>query len=186
MRYFDKYDKKGAYHWAGYLKGGNYTQSVNKTCDLIQEYYSSRNILKPKLLDIGCGDGVFTFLLDAFGIDNNPTAIELAKQKDVKCQLLTALQMQNLDQNWDGICMFDYFEHETNQAHLLQLISNTTKVLHILNPYPNGSLQPHHYREFTSQQLIGFLREHGWKCYLHYSAPMFFRDMKDFFIFEKN
>lgn len=181
---FNKYDLKQDYHWKGYLKGGNYTKSVNKTVDIIQNYYRDKNIAKPKLLDIGCGDGVFTWLLDAYGIDSCPKAIELAKVRQVKCQLLSALQIRDLEnQSWDGICMFDYFEHEENQLHLLRLIGQMTKIIHLLNPFPCNSA--HHTTEFTSIGLINFMKEYGWKCYLHFSEPLFFRDMKDFFIFEK-
>lgn len=76
-KYFDKYDRLGAYHWDAYENDAEYRAHVDHVCGWISE----RNIL-----DVGAGDGLITAKLVnsgkyVIGIDSNKTACDLASTK---------------------------------------------------------------------------------------------------------
>lgn len=76
---FDKYEQRGAYHWDWYAKNQcQYRDLVTQTLT----YFP-----KPgTLLDVGCGDGVISYLLfkrgfRVVGIDPNATAIDMGREE---------------------------------------------------------------------------------------------------------
>ena len=74
---FIKYDIGGAYHWKWYLFNfGGYRDFTNGLVDLVPA--------PGRLLDVGCGDGLISYLLfrlgfDVQGLDTSETAIQLAR-----------------------------------------------------------------------------------------------------------
>lgn len=76
---FDKYDKRGAYHWKWYATNTDqYYELVNRTLSYFPEPGS--------ILDIGCGDGLISYQLflrgfEVLGIDPVSKAIELGNRK---------------------------------------------------------------------------------------------------------
>jgi len=76
-RPFMKYDKFGAYHWRWY-KSNKF--SYRDYAELTLSYFNNSGTL----LDVGCGDGLMTYLIAnkgfiVTGIDTNIKAIELGK-----------------------------------------------------------------------------------------------------------
>jgi 2-polyprenyl-3-methyl-5-hydroxy-6-metoxy-1,4-benzoquinol methylase len=74
---FIKYDIGGAYHWKWYLVNyDGYRDFTNLIVDLLPD--------SGRLLDVGCGDGLISYLFfrsgfDVVGFDTSETAIQLAK-----------------------------------------------------------------------------------------------------------
>lgn len=67
------------------------------------------------ILDIGCGTGTELPVLAAFGrvigLDNNPDALKLSREKGFET-LLCDLQTDDLGENlYDTVCIFDVLEH---------------------------------------------------------------------------
>ena len=79
---FIKYDIGGGYHWKWYLVNfDGYRDFTNNLVDLIPK--------AGRLLDVGCGDGLISYLffrsgLDVVGIDTSETGIQLAKMVSEK------------------------------------------------------------------------------------------------------
>ncbi len=79
MKYFDKYQKNGAYHWEWYKENKfEYKDQVDYTLDRLP--------CDGTLLDVGCGDGLTSYKafkkgLNVIGIDANEVAIKYAKDK---------------------------------------------------------------------------------------------------------
>ncbi|HOA25855.1 MAG: methyltransferase domain-containing protein [Aggregatilineales bacterium] len=75
---FDKYEKRGAYHWEWYRSNRyNYRDKVNMLLDWLPR--------TGEVLDIGGGDGLIAFQmfkrgLDVVCIDTNATSISLARE----------------------------------------------------------------------------------------------------------
>lgn len=155
-RPFNKYEAKGDYHWRQYESDAAYREMVDVVVARIREDAPGR------ILDIGCGDGLYTHKLGAFGIDNDPMAVELAKLRDIECEQLDADSIGTLAREFDAVTMFDVFEHLPNQERTLARIAAIAPVLYILNPDPTQSRW--HTREFTHEQLLKFLKRNGWAC----------------------
>tara|TARA_Y100000589_G_scaffold309787_1_gene327614 strand:- start:361 stop:1026 length:666 start_codon:yes stop_codon:yes gene_type:complete len=74
---FNKYDLGGAYHWKWYLVNyDDYRDFSNSLVDLMTA--------PGRLLDVGCGDGLISYLyfrsgFDVVGLDTSNTAIQLSK-----------------------------------------------------------------------------------------------------------
>src|SRR6056297_2045858 len=93
---FNKYEKRGAYHW----KEFNQNTAYRKHALIVQQWISSG-----RTLDIGAGDGLITSLIDAEGIDDNETAVKLAKEKGVNVILGDAYDMPYKKNIFDNVLM---------------------------------------------------------------------------------
>src|SRR5690554_7482291 len=75
---FDKYETRGAYHWKEYAQGTPYRKLVTTITSLFPAHGT--------ILDVGCGDGLISYLLykkglKVTGLDNHPVAIKFARKK---------------------------------------------------------------------------------------------------------
>ena len=152
--YYRKYDKHGAYHWTRYVCG-----KMREMTDEIVAYINAKK--HESIIDIGCGDGLYTCMLGAYGIDSNEKAIEIARLHSVSCDCVSVYRIRHLQRTWDAACLFDVFEHFSNQEKALRFIRTVTDTLYILNPDPTGS--PYHTTEFTGDGIVEFLANRGWE-----------------------
>ena len=159
---FDKYKKRGDYHWREFNSKTIYRQHVLHVLDWITE---------DNVLDIGAGDGLITHQLrlrgkDAVGIDNSPHGLAIAKQKGVPVSAGDAYDLPK-DRIFDAVFLGDVIEHLKHPEDCIE------QVKHVLAP--NGSLyivtppqahdgvilDPHHYREYTPGELVEFMQALG-------------------------
>lgn len=151
---YTKYEEKKDYHWKEYAEGRS------KFLDELAAYINAQG--HQSVLDLGCGDGMVTSLIrNAFGIDDNLTAINLAKKHKVPCQHLPVQRIKSLGRSWDAVMMMDILEHLPRQAVALRAVAAVTKTLYVLNPEPSGTHW--HFREFTGDDAVKFLASHGWR-----------------------
>lgn len=179
---FDKYKKRGAYHWA-HLEDPiwMFYNILQKSCyqqiaKLINQTYSD-----DKILDIGCGDGVlFSLLLKAnrklVGVDLDITGVSLGniefKQRKLTPNPLfiqaNTYQLPLQKSQFDIVYSIDTIEHLTQPE---KLISEAKRVLK-----PGGKLivstdvaSDHgfkdelHVHEFSPQELIDLFKSHDFK-----------------------
>jgi len=79
---FDKYEKRGAYHWAWYRRNTmGYRDLVTATLSYLPR--------QGRILDVGCGDGLVTYLLfrrglRAQGVDPNERGVQLGRRAIVR------------------------------------------------------------------------------------------------------
>lgn len=127
---FDKYQRRGAYHWAELKAGGDYLAKVE---EVLRHVTSSMTCL-----DLGCGDGAYAGMLArrcrrVVGIDAEPIAVEhgvaeLKKHGISNCELHEMSLRQVLDDGWkklnggkpfDLVYSMDVLEHLPDAEELL-------------------------------------------------------------------
>lgn len=135
---FLKYKMKGAYHWdqisVNPMKRNpfvlaryeNVIALLKRSCDLKQS----------KVLDVGCGDGVLTYLLrkegvQASGLDYSHEAIAFAQEKtkglDIDYQQGSAYELPYDDNTFDAVVSSDVIEHLQDVNAYLDEIKRVVK-----------------------------------------------------------
>ncbi len=163
---FDKYAKKGAYHWEELANDEYYRSKV----EVVSSYLSGED----NCLDIGCGDGAYAaFLADKcryiVGVDADYEAIRLAKSKAAQAKTTNCEFMQapiskinaktlGVTEKFDLVYSMDVIEHLPQPEELLQAAVNIVK--------PNGLVltgtplfispelvSKYHVKEFTIEEI---------------------------------
>jgi 2-polyprenyl-3-methyl-5-hydroxy-6-metoxy-1,4-benzoquinol methylase len=150
---FDKYDKFGAYHWSEFIQGSGYREHAVKVKRWVEE---------KDVLDVGCGDGLLTYLMGAEGIDPSETGIRLAQEKGVTCHIGDVYDLSN-ERNYEAVFMGDVLEHLELPDMAIDEISRHTKILYIVTPKNNGIKHEYHYHEYEPDELNCFMADKGWK-----------------------
>lgn len=149
---FTKYEKYGAYHWGQYEKGGKYRRHVDRVVDKLKEYDS--------VLDVGAGDGLITSMLGAKGIDNEPSAVECAKEKGVDVELGDAYNLPFKDNSFDAVFLGDVIEHVDNPEKVIAEAYRVARKKVLITTPPRGMQHdPFHVREWLEDELRGWLEE---------------------------
>jgi 2-polyprenyl-3-methyl-5-hydroxy-6-metoxy-1,4-benzoquinol methylase len=126
---FEKYNKRGAYHW------GNISHNPFKANSFVKQRYMKcmqllkNNCKSGKVLDVGCGDGAMTYMLfkdgyEASGVDISEKGIELAVEMHTKNNtncIFHCEDIKNLpSQVYDGLICSDVIEHVENPQSLIE------------------------------------------------------------------
>ncbi len=150
---FTKYHKFGAYHWNQYKdKNTKYSRHADRVYDWVKE---------DNVLDVGAGDGLITYLLEAVGIDNEPEAVRLAQKKGVDVKLGDAY---NIEGNYDAIFMGDVLEHlEFPRKSLQSLHAAINDYLYLVTPEKGTNNDPFHYQEWTADELKVLVESEGFE-----------------------
>lgn len=117
-KYFDKYDRLGAYHWDAYEQDAEYREHVDHVCGWIQER---------SILDVGAGDGLITFKLAkgrerVFGIDNNETAVKLSDEKGIFVGKASVYDIGADGWDVEAVYLGDVLEHLSDPEKALRRI----------------------------------------------------------------
>ncbi len=159
---YDKYEKRGDYHWQKYAEKGGFYGMVNQVLELTL----AATPPPASILDVGCGDGLYSHLLqqrgvDVLGIDTSEVGITVAKGKGAPCYCLSVYDVHTLGRRVDMATLTDVLEHLPDQEKAVRVLGEVTARLCILNPHPKGSR--YHTREFTMDELVAFMADQGWK-----------------------
>jgi len=133
---FSKYQKRGAYHWNQIgnhpIKSNAFVKArYNKCVDLLKGHVETTS----KILDLGCGDGVLSYLLyragfKVTGIDVDELGINLAikqhNKRKTSCIFSCMSSSELPDSSFDAIVCSDVIEH-VDDAH--QLIGDIQRIL---------------------------------------------------------
>jgi len=138
---FLKYKERGAYHWVQasnhMLKGNAFVKARYQKClDLLNK--GLPQIKNKKILDYGCGDGVFTYMLrekgaDTCGVDVSDIAIDFARREHQKRGIksnfyrIKSYTTPFDDNCFDAVVCSDVIEHVQNHSLLLQEIYRVLK-----------------------------------------------------------
>lgn len=158
-RSFTKYEKFGPYHWELLKKGGRYQQHL----DNIVQWVKEKNIL-----DIGAGDGLITYHLKAKGIENNQTAVKLAKEKGADVIFGDAYALPFKDEEFESALMIDVLEHcEFPKLALKEARRVLKNYLYVTTP-PKGIkgdrlLDEFHYTEWSPEELKELVEAEGFQ-----------------------
>jgi len=162
---FDKYRKRGDYHWREFNAKTIYRQHVLHVLEWITE---------DNVLDIGAGDGLITHQLrlrgkDAVGIDNSPHGLAIAKRKGVPVSAGDAYDLPKT-RLFSAVFMGDVIEHlefPVRAIHQVQGVLAPAGSLYIVTPPQSADgviRDPHHYREYTPDELLSLMRSLGFEA----------------------
>jgi 2-polyprenyl-3-methyl-5-hydroxy-6-metoxy-1,4-benzoquinol methylase len=143
MKVFDKYEKRGAYHWDWYRDNTfKYRDHVTRVLSFIPNGGS--------VLDVGCGDGCLAYHLRnnkhfVVGIDSSKVAIELAREKcnvnNKSCGMAfvnMSVTSLNGSVKYDYVVMHDVLEHvEDLPSLVLRKVHNVCRRFAIITT-PNS------------------------------------------------
>jgi len=158
MREFDKYKRKGAYHWKDYAKK---TSSYSKHVDRVVKW-----VRKGSSFDIGAGDGLITHMLGAVGIDDNKIAVSLAKERKVPVELGSVYNLSGF-KKFDNVLLLDVIEHLELPGQALLEIKKVMKedsILYIVTPHSGPELDKYHVKEYRKEELVEFVESYGFHC----------------------
>jgi len=137
VREFQKYKTRGAYHWE---QIGNHLLKRNifvlgRYKNMV-ELVNNEKVKGKKLLDIGCGDGVLSYLFakegyEVSGIDYSDIAIEFAKEKtknlNIDFRQGSAYELPFEDNSFDIVVSSDVIEHLEDMPLYLSEIKRVVK-----------------------------------------------------------
>ena len=153
---FNKYSEKGAYHWHEYVRGTKYRRHVDRIKNWVKE---------KKLLDVGAGDGVITYKLRATGIDNELSAVFIAKALNVNVEYGDAYNLPFPDNSFDAVLMIDVIEHLDSPEIALREAKRVSPVLYVATPerQPERRVRDkYHVQEWTREELVEFMKSNGY------------------------
>lgn len=151
MSTFNKYRLKGAYHFDWYETEEWYRECVDACVEFC----------KGSTVDVGCGDGLLVSKLkDGYGIDSDPDAIKLAKEKGLNVSLTS---VYDLDGSWEYMACLNVIEHLDHPEVIKKVLDkNITKgAIIITNQYLGGSLGEDHKHEYDYKELLDLFKEYN-------------------------
>ena len=152
---FTKYQKRKAYHWREYVLGGKYRVH----CDFVKNWVTEK-----KILDVGAGDGVITYLLGAKGIDNEDTAVRIAQTIGIDIELGDAYKLSFDNDSFDAVTMIDVLEHFDRPEQAIAEAFRVAPILYIATPerQPEQPVRDKfHVQEWTRSELVEFMKNNG-------------------------
>lgn len=157
MQPFTKYAEKGAYHWKQYdQKGYKYQIHADRVKDWVKEV---------KVLDVGAGDGLITFLLGAHGIEYEQLAVDLGKERGANIIQGDAYKLPFEYNSFEAVTMIDVLEHFEFPEKALAEARRVAPVLYINTPpkKDDGTLtDKFHVQEWSASGLVQLLENNGY------------------------
>ena len=194
---FEKYRKRGAYHWQNYF--GNV---FNIDCFLRGRYDIVIKLLKERganansrILEIGCGDGALTGLIykefkcDLYGTEPSPDGIrfcnEMFQKYSFKAQfhLIGGYALPFPENHFDYIVLADVIEHLQHPDEMLTEMKRLLKPGgHAIITTPIRSMEhpedKMHVHEFFPDELKDFCTRHfGNPSLIIYTHPLVWHEL---------
>jgi 2-polyprenyl-3-methyl-5-hydroxy-6-metoxy-1,4-benzoquinol methylase len=194
---FEKYDKKGAYHWADYSGGLMRMNAYTRArYDLVVDCLKNLTLApEARVLDVGCGDGALSGLIrqelgqSVTGVDANPLAIDLARDAfarrglDGQFKCITGYDTGEPENRFDAAVCSDVIEH------VLEPLTMLTEIYRVLRPgghlvittpirFSHRPVDPMHVQEwFTSDfvELCGKI--FGSPIHVYETHPIFWYEL---------
>jgi len=162
-----KYDELGRNHW--WL-----TSKYNILCDLLRQFYNGT--CPDRILDIGCGSGVFMghlkmFRNDVFGIDIAYDIIRILsrRDRDAKAAVADAGRLPFKDNSFDLATLIDVLEHTEDDRRVVNNIKKALSsggLLVLTVPaynmlYGNHDRLYGHKRRYNRRGIMALLKDAG-------------------------
>ena len=199
---FSKYKSRGVgYHWVQISK------SIRKRNNYVVARYElilnliENEIKGNKILDIGCGDGVLSWILakngaNVTGIDTCKEAVEFAKEKCKEIKELSfiigsAYNLPFKDKIFDYILSSEVIEHliepEKMILEMKKAWSGEGKIF-ITTPikFTKFPLDKMHYQEYYEEDFMNLLKKYFKNVKIIRSHPLFWMEFQNKTIFGHN
>jgi len=190
---FKKYKTRGAYHWdqVGLHPTKRNAFVLGRYRNVIFLLRKKLGSLKDKkILDIGCGDGVLSYMLAkekaiVSGVDTSDIAIAYAKEKTKKMQIdfrqASAYELPFDDSEFDAIVSSDVIEHLQDVNQYLKEIKRVTKkdgVIVLSTPirFTEEPLDKMHVVEWFEEEYISILAKYFDKTVFYTTHPVFWME----------
>jgi len=191
---FDKYRRRGeGYHW------DQISRSITKRNIFVVARYSivlhkTENCEGKRILDVGCGDGVLSYLLSqkgafVIGVDSSDEAITFAKKKtrnikNIEFIKASAYHLPFKHNYFDYVCSSDVIEHLQEPEKMLaeiRRISNENGKRIITTPlrFTEEPLDKMHVQVFFESDFRSLLTVHFSKIQIIKSHPLVFMDLQN-------
>lgn len=176
--YFEKYERKGAYHWDDYygnlFRMNAYTCArYDIVCECVQEAHLSPDA---RILDVGCGDGALAGVLHTrlklpiSGVDTNEKGVALAKQMFAERGLsgdfilIDGYDTGFQDDSFSLAVCSEVIEHVDNPAAMLReifriLVPGGRLIITTPIRFSEKPVDPMHVREWFVGDFIALCRE---------------------------
>jgi 2-polyprenyl-3-methyl-5-hydroxy-6-metoxy-1,4-benzoquinol methylase len=195
---FNKYDIKGAYHWKDISKNplrcnSSVKARYNYCIKLLENSLGS--LKNKKILDIGCGDGVLSYLLwlkgaKVFGSDPSNTGVEIAINMHQKLNTDVVFECNESysyfgNDMFDGIVCSDVIEHVQKPDFLLKQIKKQLKIngVGLLSTNLRHTKEPldiMHVQEWFEEDFIQMIEQHYDHSEFYKSHPIFLMELLNY------
>lgn len=157
-----KYKEYGAYHWKVYVSNPNYRKYVDSFISI----YMKNEKKQHSVLDIGCGDGLFSAILKARyfqkvqGIDLNSNAITIAN--NIGLSYCKHLNIYKVTSPYRNAIMLDVFEHLEKPILVIKKLNEIlSQRLYLVFPIETDIISPHHVTVYTAKRIISLFKQHS-------------------------
>lgn len=128
---------------------------------------------RPKILNVGCGTGATSLLLEQFGetesLDSSPLAVELCTKETGKPAVVASVEeLPYPDESFDVVAAFDVLEHVDDERAIAEIARVTMPggTIWIAVPAFPSLWSSHdeagaHLRRYTKRTLLSLLRAAG-------------------------
>lgn len=195
---FNKYISRGAYHWEQISNS-----LVKRNVFVIARYQFVINQLAVSdhshtVLDVGCGDGVLSYLIskkgfEVTGIDSSKEAIKFAQNKCIKKSNISLLvgtvyTLPFADKSFDNIVCSEVIEHLENPDQLLKEIKrvwNGKGKVVITTPIKltEKPLDTMHVQEFFCKDLDTLVKKYFKTVKIVKTHPLFWTEFQNATLF---
>lgn len=157
MRDFDKYKTRGAYHFSWYSDPDQiwYKECVDRIVDFC----------KGSTLDVGCGDGLVSYLISendiyVTGIDNDAEGIKLAEENGHIPELILQDITKPIKGEWEYMACLNVIEHLEKPDGILNILNNNiTKGAIIITDKKTENKGRYHEKEYSLEELVEVFKE---------------------------
>ena len=175
---FQKYARKGAYHWDEYYGGLRRINAYTKArYDVVADCLRAAGVGRgARVLDVGCGDGALAGVLatrlgcEVSGVDTNRLAIDYAAVEFAErghagdFRLIEGYRNDHADDAFDAVVCSDVIEHVREPAAMLREIRRVLRprgALVLTTPirFTEAPLDPMHVREWFVDEFVEFCAE---------------------------
>lgn len=194
---FEKYEKKGAYHWIDYSGGLMSMNAYTRArYDLVVNCLKDLALApEARILDVGCGDGALSGQIrqklgrSVTGVDASPLAIDLARdafarrglEGQFKCT--AGYDTGELENDYDAVVCSDVIEHVQEP---LKMLSEIHRVLrhggHLIITTPirfsHRPVDPMHVQEWFTGEFIELCGDvFGPPVHVYETHPIFWYEL---------
>lgn len=176
--YFDKYDRKGAYHWHDYFGGLRRMNAYTRArYDIVLQCVRAAGATQgSRLLEVGCGDGALCGVLHSrlgstvTGVDTSDKGLALARQMfaqrgwDGEFRQVGGYDTGFADSSFDAIVCSDVIEHVDDPQAMLReirrlLVPGGRLVITTPIRFSEEPLDPMHVQEWFVGGFVALCRK---------------------------